>query len=201
MARSRRENLLIFGVAAAVAVFALDRYVVTPYRDARDAIAADKSVAAEQLADASRLFHRERQLRKAWAEMQAAGVDAAPSEAERRMLHAVRQWAQDAGIRNLSLRPERTNKDFGFVKVTVHATGSAQTAAVAKMLWAVESAAMPVRVDDVQMSPTKGEGVDDVQVTLTVSTLCAGGDLDRRNEGARQAVAAARPPRAGEARQ
>ena len=111
MARSKRENLLIIGVAAAVGVFALDRYVLTPYTDARDAIAADRAAAAEQLADASRLFQRERQLRKAWADMQAAGVDDAPSEAERRMLHAVRQWAQDAVVRNLSLRPERTNRE------------------------------------------------------------------------------------------
>ena len=117
------------------------------------------------------------------------------------MLHAVRQWAQDAGIRNLSLRPERTNKEFGFVKVTVHATGSGADGGGGEDAVGVESATMPVRVDDVQMSPTKGEGVDDVQVTLTVSTLCAGGDLDRRNEGPRQAVATARPPRAGEARQ
>src|SRR5687767_11892040 len=118
MARSKRENLLIIGVAAAVGVFALDRYVLTPFTDARNAISADRAVAAEQLAGASRLFQRERQLRKAWTDMQAAGVDDAPSEAERRMLHAVRQWAQDAGIRNLSLRPERTNREFGFVKVT-----------------------------------------------------------------------------------
>jgi hypothetical protein len=109
------------------------------------------------------------------------------------MLHVMRQWAQDAGLRNLSLRPERTNKDFGFIKVTVHATGAGQTASVAKMLWSVESAETPVRVDDVQLSPVKGEGVDDVQVTLTVSTLCAAGDLDpqQRNSGGRQLVASA----------
>jgi hypothetical protein len=194
MARSKRENLLILGVAAAVGVFALDRYVLTPFATAREAIDADRAVAADQLADNSRLFQRERKLRKDWADMQAAGVNEQPSEAERRMLYAVRQWAQDAGVRNLSLRPERTNKEFGFVKVTVHATGSAQTAAVAKMLWSVESAAMPVRVDNVQMTPTRGEGVDDVQVTMTISTLCAGGELERRNENPRQAVASVRPP-------
>jgi hypothetical protein len=191
MTRTKREQLLIIGVASAAGLFVLNRYAYEPYIAARDAVDGDRLVAAERLADNSRLFQKERTLRKSWSQMQAGGINSAPSEAEGKMLHVLRQWATDAGLRNLSLRPERTNKDFGFVKVTVHATGAGSTATLAKLLWSVESAETPVRVDDVQLSPVKGEGVDDVQVTLTVSTLCAGGDLEQpqRTTGGRQLVA------------
>jgi hypothetical protein len=183
MARSKRENLLIIGVAAAVGIFALDHFVISPYATAREAIAKERETALKKIVENNRLFHEERDMRRLWSDMSKNGVTDAPPETERKMLHALRQWAQDAGVTNLSLRPERTNREYGFVKVVVHANGSAPQAAAAKLLWSIESATLPIRVDEIQLTPAK-EGTDDLQVQLTASVLCVSTDADKNPEPA-----------------
>jgi hypothetical protein len=42
---------------------------------------------------------------------------------------------------------------------------------VGMLLWAVETAAIPVRVDDLTIKPRAREGFDDLTIDLSVSTL------------------------------
>jgi hypothetical protein len=193
MARTTREKYFMVAVGAAVGLWALDRYAVTPYVDARKDVIEQQAAAREQLDGRVRLQRERRRMAKTWAAMRDAGIESSPSEAERKMLHAIQAWAQDAGIAHLSLRPERVNKDHGFVQIIIHASGSGPSGAVAKLLWSVESATQPVlRVDGVQMRPTK-EGTDDLQLELTASTLCATRAAEEKstNGGGRQRIAAA----------
>lgn len=190
MARSTREKYFMIGVAAAAGLWAVDRYALTPYADARSAIEAEHEAARDEESNVRRLRTVERRMRWVWAGMRAAGIESAPSEAEGRLLHALRGWAREAGIAHLSLRPTRVNREHGFVQVVVHAGGSGTTASVAKLLWGVESATeIPVRVDEVRLTPTK-TGVDDIQLELTVSTLCAAPEAEQKLDGTRQRVAA-----------
>ena len=183
MARTTRENYFMIAVAAAVGLWAVDRYAWTPYTDAQTAVAAEREAVQRELDDFEILTRRHQKMRRVWSEMRAAGVESSPSEAERKMLHALRAWAQDAGIAHLSLRPERVNKEHGFVQVVVHATGSGNTAAVAKFLWSIESATtIPVRVDDVHLTPAK-EGADELQMNLSASTLCATRETQKPGAG------------------
>src|SRR5688572_19587836 len=131
MARTRREQLLIIGVATAVGVFALDRYVYQPFKTARESIAKDHDVALDELRDARNLLRRERQMRREWAQMTAAGIERGTWDAEREMLRSMQTWAQQAGVTNVSLRPERTATEHGFVKVVVHVSGTGPSAAMA----------------------------------------------------------------------
>ncbi len=191
MARSTREKYFMIAVAAAVGVWALDRYALTPYTDARAALVTERDALQQESDNAQRLRRKERRTRRTWARMRTVGIESAPSEAERRMLHALRAWAQEAGIAHLSLRPSRVNRDHGFLQVLVHAGGSGSTAAVAKLLWAVESAtSLGVRVDEVRLTPAK-PGADELQIELTVSTLCAVPQTEEKAGTARQSVAAA----------
>ncbi len=183
MARTKRENFLIIGVAAAVGIFALDWFVISPYATAREAFATQRETSLKKIAENHHLFHDERDMRRLWSQMAKNGVTDSPPETERKMLHALRQWAQDAGVTNLSLRPERTNREYGFVKVVVHANGSAPQASATKLLWSVESATVPIRVDEIQLTPNK-EGTDDLQVQLTASMLCVATDADKNPEPA-----------------
>ena len=207
MARTTREKYFMIAVGAAVALFALDRYALVPYIGASNEIAERQAAAQEDLDGMVRLRRERRRMEKSWAAMRDAGVESTPSEAERKMLHAIQSWAQEAGIAHLSVRPERLNKDHGFVQVVVHASGSGPAAAVAKLLWAVESATEPaLRVDGVQVRPTK-EGTDDLQLELHASTLVAtdAAEEKTRNEVGRQRVAAVaagggRTKRGGEGR-
>ena len=195
MARTTRERYFMIGVAAAVGLWAGDHFVFTPYRDARLAVAADLEAAREDEAAVVRLRREERRMRRAWSHMRAAGIESPPSELEGRVLHAMRTWAQSAGVAHLSLRPSRVNRDHGFVQVVVHAGGSGSTAAVARLLWSVESATnVPIRVDELRLTPAK-EGADDLQIELTVSTLCTPPAAGQKPDAGRPGVAVAAPIR------
>lgn len=198
MARSTRERYFMIGVAVAAGLWALDRVAFTPYLEARSAVATDYEQARGEKAKLDRLRLDEHRMRRTWTELRAAGIESAPSEAEGRALHALRTWAQASGIAHLSLRPSRVNREHGFVQVIIHAGGSGSTAAVAKLLWAVESATgIPMRVDEVRLTPTR-EGADELQIELTVSTLCAVPQAEPKPAPGRQSIAAT--PRAGEER-
>ena len=202
MARTRREQLLIIGVATAVGIFALDRYVIQPFRTAREAIGKDQDVARTQLRDANNLLRKERQMRREWAQMTAAGIESGTWDAERQMLRSMQTWVQQAGIANASLRPERTATEHGFVKVTVHVTGTGPSAAMAKLLWSIESASLPVRVETLQLTPAaQKEGTDELRLTMSASRLCAVPEGELKPgapgsvPGARQPIATAAPAR------
>ncbi len=198
MARSTRERYFMIGVAAAVRLWAVDRFAITPYFDARQAVAAEHETARDEEAKVARLHRDERRMRRVWSQMRAAGIESAPSEVEGRVLHALRMWAQSSGIAHLSLRPARVNREHGFVQVLVHAGGSGSMTAIANLLWSVESdTTSPMRVEELRLTPAK-EGMDDLQLELTVSTLCAVPEAEQKPEAGRQSVAAG--TRAGEGR-
>ena len=178
MAWSNRERYMGIAVAAAVGLFALDRVVLTPYTDERNRLATDYASASQKLAEDRHVLQKQKQARRDWAELQSTGLQTDPSEMERQMQHWLHLWAQESGLGNLSLRTDRTAAPHGgFVQVTVHAAGTGPMAAVGKLLWRMEAAPVPVRVNDVQINPAK-EGTDQLQLQLNVSALCNAGEAE-----------------------
>lgn len=198
MARTRREQLLIIGVASAVGIFVLDRYVYQPFKAARETIDKDREVAVIQLRDARNLVRHERQMRREWAKMTTAGIESGAWDAERDLLRSMQTWAQQAGVQNVSLRPERTVTEHGFAKVVVHVSGTGPSAAMAKLLWSIESAAAPVRVDSLQITPgAQKEGADELRLNLAASRLCASPGGEARPTGPGGVVGPRTPVAAG----
>ena len=195
MAWSNRERYMGIAVAAAVGLLALDRVALTPYSDELKRLDTDKASAVKKLAEDHRVLQKQRQARRDWAEMKSGGLQSDPSEMERQMQHWLHGWAQEAGLGNLSLRADRTAAPHGgFVQVTVHAAGNGPMAAVAKLLWRMEAAPVPVRVNDVQINPAR-EGSDQVQMQLTVSAVCTAGESETPAGAARSS---SRPTVTGE---
>ncbi len=177
--RSKRENYLILGTVGVIGAVILWLYVVEPYFDSMALLRTQLANAQKDVDSNQLLFRQEDRARRTWKEMSDAGITDQPPQAERKLLHALRGWAQEAGVNNLSLRPERTNRPFGYVKVIIRAGGNASEASIAKLLWSIESTSlMPLRVDDVTLTPLK-EGNDDLTMALTVSILCVATDADK----------------------
>ena len=104
-------------------------------------------------------------------------------------------WARNAGTSEPSFKsdPIRANKDAeknNFDEEDFHVTVTGSLPSVSKLLWEVETAPIPVRVRDVQLSPKK-EGLDDaanpLTAQITVSTLYS-------LTGSDNTAAAASPP-------
>jgi type II secretory pathway component PulM len=175
---TKREKHLGIGIGAMVVVVALWYYPVSPYFERRETVAGLQRDTEKKLEDAAILFRKQRKLRDAWAKMRAGGLKSDPSETDTQVQHALRDWSQDCGLGKLSVKQERNTAERNFIAVSFHLTGSGPQKAVAKLLWAIENAPAPMRVDEVQVSPLK-EGVDDLQLQLSLSALCLNPEAEK----------------------
>jgi hypothetical protein len=58
-----------------------------------------------------------------------------------------------------------------FEVIGFHLTGNGSTPAMGRLLKSFETAAIPVRVEEMQLTPLK-EGTDNLKIELSLSTLC-----------------------------
>ena len=165
-----REKLIAGVAAAAVGVLGLNTVVVGPYVDRLRSIADETDKLTRQAGETADLFARQRRLRPVWADLTRGGLSADVSTAESQTANALYQWATSAGVAPVSLLPDRSSTENGFQVIGFRFTATGRTPAVAKLLWDVETATIPVRLTDVTVTPRK-EGRDDLTVQMSISTL------------------------------
>jgi hypothetical protein len=171
MILNQREKYIAYGSAAAVLLLVLDYFVLSPYLDERDAIAQRSTALYQKVDDENSLFERERHLKKIWEELQKGGLNVDASTAESQAQQAVIDWADASGMTLTGLRPGKTTPEGKFLVISFNVTGTGAMPDIARMLWSLETATIPVRVSDMQLKPRK-EGTDDLLATFTLSTLC-----------------------------
>jgi hypothetical protein len=116
------------------------------------------------------LSHSHR-LIKVWNEITNDGLTGDQSKAETQALNNASDWAYAAGVNITALKSERTSEAGPFLIISFHVTGNASMSAIKRMLISFETAKIPVRVNDMQITPRK-EGTDDLTIQLSLSTLC-----------------------------
>ncbi len=168
---SKRERYIAIAVVALGVFFLVYEFVLQPYFDRRDSIAADQKLVSGKLADADQLFAREHKLQPVWNEIKSGGLKTNRSLAESQAQQAVLDWARSAGVNVVSLKPERDQQVNQFQIINFHVQGTGSMLSISNMLWSLETAKIPVRLNDLQITPRK-EGTDDLTVQLTISTLC-----------------------------
>jgi hypothetical protein len=170
MTLSKRERYVGIATAAALAILALDRFFLDPLMTQAVELDAETSLAQQDLDRANRLFASNRRLNGEWSKLAGDRLARDGSAAENQVLHSVRDWAQESGLTLSSLKPERTERERGLGKVTVRATGTGGMAQISRFLWHVQTADIPVRLTDVQIT-TRKEGTDDLSVQLGLATV------------------------------
>jgi type II secretory pathway component PulM len=168
---SKRERYISIGVGAAAALLVVNYFLWEPYAQRRDEIALGRDDVTKQQSAANDTFDRQRRLRPIWTEITNGGLKADPAEADSQARHAVLDWMQSAGVSLKAVNPERTTNVNQFQVISFHVTGTAHMPTLARLLWSLETATIPVRVNDVQIKPQK-EGTDELTVDLSISTLC-----------------------------
>lgn len=178
MVLSQRELYIAIATLLVVVLFGLDRLLVSPLLAERADL--DQKIAAEQqqLRKATRLLSTSRQMQRQWVRMGGDKLRQDASEAESQVLHSVRDWAQDAGLSLSAVKPERSEKEKGFHKITLRATGAGGVGQVGRFLWRIQTADIPVRITDLQLA-TRREGTDDLSLQLGISTIYLPADADR----------------------
>jgi hypothetical protein len=171
MKLSKRERYIAIGVGVVVGLVVLDQVVLSPYFDAISDLKNQTEAAITKQNENSALFDKQAKLKKVWDDILAGGLKADDSAAESQALNAALDWAQSAGVNITAVKPERTTTANEFEVIGFHLTGNGSTPAIARLLLSFETAAIPVRVDDMTLTPRK-EGTDDLTIQLSLSTLC-----------------------------
>ncbi len=177
MRLSRREASIAVVAVLAVALLLADRYVITPLMESGAALEAEKGLVVRELEEAGRLFQRRRLLARRWQEMTAGGLSSDPSAAEGRLLHAVGDWAEQAGLALSSVQPDRRapGKGAAVGEIVVQASGTGTMRSVARFLWLAETTDLPLRIQELQLG-ARTEGADDLSLQLELSTIYAAGE-------------------------
>jgi len=187
MVLSKRERYIAIGVGAAIALFGLDQWVVQPYFDKRKEVVEATAKAADDLKHHKKLKEQKVEMRKVWDAMNAGGLQSDAGKAESQARRALNDWAQEAGLtlsdykadpaqevrptQTPGARTDKSAADSKFITIGLHATGTGNMRSVARFLWRVETTTIPMRVENITVTP-KREGTDDLQVQLNLSTLC-----------------------------
>jgi hypothetical protein len=170
MTLTKRERIIAIATLSAATLFAVDRFALTPYMAQRQFLSDARGRITRQMNAAGDLFARQRKLRTVWNDMQAGGVALDASSAESQALHALVDWTQSARLNLTAVKPERATQQgqFQIIGFRIVATGPMRS--ITHLLWSIETATIPVRVTDIQITPRK-EGTDDLSVQIGVSTL------------------------------
>lgn len=170
MALSPRERLIAMGVGAAAVLYIGNKYALEPYVQARETVAVELETAQARNIEVQRVLKMKKHRDTQWRAMLAGGLKTDQSAAQFQVFDAIGDWAQEAGVKLTSRTPQPETRNDRTQIIRLNATGTCNSAAAAKLLWRVETAPMPMKVDELTLTSVK-PGSDELQITLVVSTV------------------------------
>jgi Tfp pilus assembly protein PilO len=168
---SPRERNIFIVVVGLVGFWLLYVVAISPLMAARDQLDSDVSTADLGVTQANNLIHLAQKDRAKWDQMQRYGLHTDASAAESQMLHAIGDWARDAGLSLTGNKPDRAEAEKPFQKITFHVSSTGKLANINRFMWDVETATIPTRVEDFTVTARK-DGTDDLSLSVAISTLC-----------------------------
>jgi type II secretory pathway component PulM len=183
MILSKREQHLAIGGGIVVGVLLIYWLIVGPCVDQWYSIQAGKHDTDQKLSDARDLFSRQAMLEKVWSDMQKGGLKDDASQAESQALSAVLNMASTSGVNLTGLKPERSVAQGKFQVIGFTMLGSGSMQQVSQLVWLMESATIPMQLNDLQITP-RHEATDDLTVRLSFTTLCQLADTGKPDKTA-----------------
>lgn len=170
MVLKKREKYLVITAAVGLAILVLNSLVISPYFDSYAATSEQDAKDLKAIADGKSMIDRQKKLAHDWEQlMQSLPVSA--SVAESQTLHAITDWCQWAGVNLISSRPERRTQEGPFQVIGLEVTATGNMAAVSRYIWALEKSPIPLRINQLKLNSRK-EGIDDLLMTISLSTMC-----------------------------
>jgi hypothetical protein len=149
-----------------------DKVVFTPalvkFRETED----QKQALLGQINEAQSLFDRRRLMERRWKTMLADGLQN-DADAESRIVRALDKWSQEARLTLTSLKPERLASDQGLNDMTFVVVGRGRLDAMARFLWQVETAELPVKVKYVVLGASEADESMSLELSLSALYLSA----------------------------
>jgi hypothetical protein len=172
---SKREKYIGIGTIATVAFLAIYSLIIGPYYERSAELAQQLKKAKDTLAENQLLFRVQKQREPEWNAMLNSGLRADDSTARSRTQTMLQNWARTASINLESINSEAAPSQKGpFEAVNFNldfnTEGADSMRQIARFLWSIESATMPIRLNSIRIQSTR-EGTAQLNVKLVVSAL------------------------------
>jgi len=176
VALSKRERIIGFTTAGVLALLVLDRFVISPLMEQRGDLESQLVAAEAERDHANQLFAGAPHMDRRWRDMIAAGLTSNVTDAQSQASRALNEWAREARLTLSTLQPdpvEHSSKQKDFQQVPMRLIGTGSMRSISKFLLSLQTSKIPMRVVTLDLGNHGGkEGIDDLALTLTVSTLC-----------------------------
>ena len=169
MVLTKRERYIGIGTVAVLAILLLDQFIIGPAMTRMDELDAKIAEAQQQHLNAQQLFNSSRRANRDWKTIAGDAMTRDTGDPESRVLNSVREWAQEEGMRLPSVIPQPAQIDKGFNKIVFRATGNGNLSQVGRFLYRVQTAQMPLRITDLQLSSK--DGTDELSVNFGIATI------------------------------
>ncbi len=181
MILSKREKYIALTALAAILLVSADRLILTPWLEHRRLAQQEQETMLDLLERGRLLISRRRQFSENWGEVLGSSLPESQGQAESQILHALRNWAQEATMPLTSIRPERLVEHEDMRELVFLVVGGGSMEKIAKFIWLLESSNLPVRVTEMQMT-ARTDGHDDLTVQLKISTLFMAGTVRNKQD-------------------
>ena len=178
MGLSKRERIILIAAIASVGLFVAVKFVINPVQAKRDEMESQRQELLGDLNEAEMLIANHVRMRRKWNTIVSDGLRN-EAEAESRILSAVTEWSNAANMALSSIRPERISSDRGLQEMIFTVAGRGSLESVARFLWQIETAALPVKIKDMQLGSSSEAG-DSMSLQLHLSALYLGGQQKGR---------------------
>jgi len=172
---NKREKYIAIIMCLVVGVWLLLSFVVSPYFEALNALESARQNAQKDLDNGNQTLTDRRIKTPLWQAMVKGGLQLDESHAQSQARQALDEWSRNAGITLDSTTPERTSQEGPFQTINFNidfsVEGRGSMYSLARLMWALETAPIPLRVNSVKITSPK-EGSDSLAVKqLSVSAL------------------------------
>jgi len=164
-----RQQLLVFGAIAIVALFAADKIIFTPLGSFWTARSKEIKKLETDVRSAKSLASQEQHLRARWAEMRRNTLPDDQSAAEQQLLKSLERWSRETGLKVTAINPQRHDgDDYSTLQCRLEGTGGINN--LAQFLYAMEKDPMALRFENIEISSHDAEG-QQLSIGLQVSGL------------------------------
>lgn len=170
MKLSNRERIIAIGVGAAIGLYVLDAVLLSPLFDRLNVASTAIDEGNAKLQAGTALQANRLNAQKRWVKLAGDSLKTDASAAEAQLLNRVSDYAGGAQLAVASLKPERSEKEKGFQRITIRASASGTMAQVSKFLYSLRTADFPVNVNDLRIV-SRRDGTDDLSIDIGVSTI------------------------------
>jgi hypothetical protein len=171
MVLSKRERYIGFSAGAAVLLLAMNSFILDPLLAEQADLDIKIDKAHKELSSGTDLVLEASVLNRRLNDMFKSGLLRDETAATNQFYTSVSTWSRESRFDPPpALKSDKTDREKDFQKINMHASGSGSFQQISRLLYRMQTANVPVRITQLQLS-SKKDGVDDLKMDMDLATI------------------------------